>query len=461
MKGSTSTISVTAFLLAILACSITLAADRRQMTPGLINAVPTNGVTLNNPFAVAADKWGNLYIADTLNNVVREVDSSGMIRTVAGNGRAKYTGDHGPAASASLNHPAGIAVDAAGNLYISDEGNFVVRKVNANRVITTVAGNGTSGYSGDGGPATKAQLAGAWGIAVDRAGNIYIADTSNCVIRKVDTKGKIITVAGNGAAAYRGDGGPATLASLRYPTDVALDAAGNLYIADYFNGYVRMMNTYRIISTVAGNGVQAYNGDNVPAKVASLHGPVRVALDSAGNLYIATDGDGRIRQVNTNHMLNTIAGNGIYGDSGDAGPATSASFKAPYGMAIDGKDNLYIADTGNNRIRMVAGVGFPIKVPLSHSSPGPALVNDANVGTFSSGSGISDWYFSLPTTSTVTFHFAGRQASDTYLHRVGKAGGMMRNPGTLSLAPGSYFLESDGTERATVAPHQDSASPSR
>jgi trimeric autotransporter adhesin len=459
MKGSPSPVGGAAFLVAILACSISSAADRRQLAPGLITTVPTNGVALNTPFAIAVDKWGNLYIADTLNNIIREVDSSGTISTVAGNGKAKYAGDRGRATSASLNHPVGIAVDAAGNLYISDEGNFVVRKVNADRVITTVAGNGTSGYSGDGGSATKAQIAGALGIAVDRAGDIYIADTGNCVIRKVDTKGKITTVAGDGVAAYGGDGGPATLASLRYPTDVALDSAGNLYIADYFNGYVRMMDTFHIISTVAGSGVQAYSGDNARAKLASLHGPVRVALDSAGNLYIETNGDSRIRQLNTKHMLNTVAGNGTYGDSGDGGPATSASLKAPYGMAIDGKDNLYIADTGNNRIRMVAGVGFPIKVPLSNSSPGPALVNDADVGTFSSASGVSDWYFSLATNSTVTFHFAGAQTSDAYLHEVGKASSVIHNPSTLVLSPGQYYLESKIAEHATVAPHQDSAPP--
>jgi sugar lactone lactonase YvrE len=467
MKGSPSAVGGAAFLVALLACSIASAADRRQLAPGLITTVPTNGVALNSPFAIAVDKWGNLYIADTLNNVVREVDSNGTISTVAGNGKAKYAGDHGPATSASLSHPVGVAVDAAGNLYISDEGNFVVRKVNADRVITTVAGNGTSGYSGDGGHATKAQIAGALGIAVDRAGDIYIADTGNCVIRKVDSKGKISTVAGDGQAAYGGDGGPATLASLRYPTDVTLDSAGNLYIADYFNGYVRMVDSFHIISTIAGNGAQAYSGDNARAKLASLHGPVRVALDSAGNLYIETDGDGRIRQLNTKYMLNTVAGNGTYGEGGDGGPATSASLKAPYGMAIDAKDNLYIADTGNNRIRMVAGVGFPIKVPLSNSGPGPALVDDADVGTFSSGSGVSDWYFSVATSSTVTFHFAGAQTADTYLHQVGKASDVIHNPGTLLLSPGHYYLESKVAVRATVAPHstaaphQDSASPGK
>src|ERR1039457_4010421 len=183
-----------ACILAILACSVAPAADRHQLPQGSITAIPTGGVALNNPLAVAVDRWGNLFIADTLNDVIREVDVDGKVSRVAGNGREKYSGDHGPATSASLNHPGGIAVDAAGNLYINDENNFAIRKVNTNQVISTVAGNGTSGYSGDGGPATKAQIAGALGVAVDAAGNIYIADTGNCVIRKVNRKGVISTV---------------------------------------------------------------------------------------------------------------------------------------------------------------------------------------------------------------------------------------------------------------------------
>ncbi len=355
----TSWLCTASSLAILLANSAAFAADHHPVYRGAITGFPTAGVSLNSPFAVTVDRWGNVYIADTLNNVIREVDASGKASTIAGNGRAKYSGDRGPAASASLNHPGGIAVDAAGNLYINDENNFVIRKVNTNRVINTIAGNGKAGYSGDGGPATKAQIAGALGIAVDAAGNLYIADTGNCVIRKVNTKGVITTIAGDGAAAYRGDGGPAILASLRYPTDVTLDDAGNLYIADYYNGAVRKVGTDQFISTVAGTGAQSYSGDGQLATSASLHGPVRVALDSAGNIYIETDGDGRIRQINSQHIITTIAGNGDYGDSGDGGPAVLASFRGPYGMAIDKGGKLYVADTGNSRIRVInrAAVG--------------------------------------------------------------------------------------------------------
>jgi len=449
---------IKACLLALLGCSVAPAADRHQLAQGTMTTIPTSGVTLNGPFAVAVDKSGNIFIADTLNNVVREVDIAGTVTTVAGDGRAKYSGDHGPARSASLNHPGGIAVDEAGNLYINDENNFAIRKVNTNQMISTIAGNGKSGYSGDGGPATKARIAGALGVAVDAGGNVYIADTGNCVIRKVNTKGVISTVVGNGAAAYFGDGGPALLASLRYPTDVALDAEGNLYIADYYNGRVRKVNSFQFISSVAGDGAQSYNGDNIPAPAASLHGPVRIALDSAGNLYIETDGDSRVRQVNSQGIINTIAGNGAYGGSGDGGAATLASMKAPYGMALDKKDTLYIADTGNNRLRVVAGVGFPIKVPLPNSTPGPALFNDADIGTVGGSGGSVDGYFTLPANSKVTFHFAGEHGAHNRLHEVGKPDKTMDNPGTVTLSRGSYYLEISGAERATVTPRSATAS---
>ncbi len=163
----------------------------------------------------------------------------------------------------------------------------------------------------------------------------------------------------------------------------------------------------QFITTVAGNGIQGYSGDAGPARQASLHGPVRVALDAGGNLYIETDGDGRVRQVNTDGIIHTIAGNGKLGLSGDGGPAALASLHGPYGMAIDHRDKLYLADTGNNRVRVISGVAFPIKVPLSNATPGPKLVDDIEVGTFSSGTGITDWYFELPTDATVSFRFAG------------------------------------------------------
>ena len=196
-------------------------------------------------------------------------------------------------------------------------------------------------------------------------------------------KGIISTVAGNGLAAYAGDGGPARLASLRYPTDVAFDKADNMYIADYFNGAVRKVDTNQFISTVAGNGLQSYGGDEDIATAASLHGPVRIAVDSTGFLYVETDGDGRIRQVGPRHTIITVAGSGGDGDGGDGGPATLASLRAPYGMALSRSgDVLYIADTGNNRIRVVSGTANTVNVQLTKTAPGPDLHSNIEVGTF-------------------------------------------------------------------------------
>ncbi len=445
-----------------LASSIAQSSDRRPLSQGMISAVGTSGLPLNNPMAVAVDEAGNIFVADTLNNAIRELTVDGRVLTVAGNGRAKYAGDNGPATAASLNHPGGLAIDAAGNLYINDENNFVVRKVGINHVITTVAGTGKAGYSGDDGPASKAQLAGALGVAVDKDGNLYIADTGNCVIRKVDKKGVISTVVGNGFAAYAGDGGPARLASLRYPTDLTFDTSGNMYIADYFNGAIRKVDTNQYISTVAGNGLQAYSGDAQAARMASLHGPVRVAVDASGNLYIETDGDGRIRQVSPDHTIATIAGSGSYGDSGDGGPAALASLRAPYGMALDRRGSaLYIADTGNNRVRLVSGTAHMINVALSSSSPGPMLHNNVETGTVSAKGSSTDWYFTLPEHSMVSFRLPVAAAGSTTLHRIGAHFKVIENPATVELDAGSYYLEMSASGHATVTPRSGDTLASR
>jgi hypothetical protein len=434
-------------------------AAAHSLSQGLISSIPLEGASLNGPMAIAVDRSGDVFVADTLNNVIREIDPNGKVTTVAGDGRARFGGDGGPATLASLNHPSGIAFDAKGNLYINDENNFVVRRVGTNQVITTIVGTGKAGYSGDGGPATKAQIAGAIGLTIDAEGSLYIADTGNCVIRKVNRKGIITTMVGNGSAAYSGDGGPALLAGLRYPTDVALGPDGDLYIADYFSGTVRKVNRARFITTVAGNGTQGYSGDAGPARQASLHGPVRVVLDAGGNLYIETNGDSRVRQVNTDGIIHTIAGNGKLGLSGDGGPAALASLHSPYGMAIDRRDTLYLADTGNNRVRVINGVAFPIKVPLSNVAPGPKLVDDIEIGTFNSGTGIADWFFELPTDATVSFHFAGGRAPDLRLYRVGKPFKSVDNPESLALEAGTYYLESHSAVRATVVPQSDVTNP--
>jgi sugar lactone lactonase YvrE len=315
---------------------------------------PAVNAPVNTPSAAAVDSAGNLYIANTYNNRVRKVSTSGTITTVAGNGTPGFSGDGGPATNASLASPTGVAVDAAGNLYIADAGNDRVRKVSASGTITTVAGTGTPGFSGDGGPATGAGLVYPSGVAVDAAGNLYIADTYNNRVRKVSASGTITTVAGNGTPGFSGDGGPATNASLASPSGVAVDAAGNLYIADPDNSRVRKVSTSGTITTVAGNGTPGFSGDGGPATNASLFNPSGVAVDAAGNLYIADTTNSRVRKVSTSGTITTVAGNGTPGFSGDGGPATNASLVYPSGVAVDAAGNLYIADSQNNRVRKVA-----------------------------------------------------------------------------------------------------------
>ncbi len=307
--------------------------------------------SLSDPFGLAMDTVGNLYIADTSNHRIRKVDTSGVITTVAGNGTEGFSGDGGAATSATLNTPIGVAVDAAGNLYIADAFNNRIRKVNAAGVITTVAGNGDARFSGDHAAATSASLSAPFGVAVDKAGNFYIADTSNHRVRKVDTSGTITTVAGNGAEGFSGDGGAARRASLNFPTGVTLDRAGNLLITDQSNHRIRKVNTNGVITTVAGNGDAGFSGDHAVATSASLNLPIGAAVDAVGNFYIADTSNHRIRRVSPDGIVATVAGNGIGGFSGDGSAATRASLKSPSGVAVDSAGNLYIADSFNNRIR--------------------------------------------------------------------------------------------------------------
>ncbi|MFC2022364.1 clostripain-related cysteine peptidase [Chloroflexota bacterium] len=226
--------------------------------------------------------------------------------------------------------------------------------------IITVAGNGTAAFGGDGGAATAASLNVPHGVVLDGAGNLYIADRANHRIRKVDTSGIITTVAGTGAAGFSGDSGPATAASLNGPEGIAVDGTGNLFITDYENVRIRKVDAASgVITTVAGDGTWGFGGDDGPATAASLNGPVGVALDGAGNLFIADFENHRIRKVDTSGIISTVAGNGIAGYTGDGGPATAASLNMPGGVAIDGVGNLFILDTGNNRIRKVEGVAVP------------------------------------------------------------------------------------------------------
>ncbi len=321
------------------------------------------------PYRVARDSAGNLYVADGSSRRIRKVSAAGIITTVAGRGTGQSSGDGGPATLAELIQPLGVAVDPAGNVYIADEGSNRIRKVNTAGIISTIAGNGKQGFNGDGGPATSASLYEPSGVAVDPAGNVYIADAGNLRIRKVDTAGTITTIAGNGKEGFSGDGGPAPSAELTFPVEVAVDPAGNVYIADEGSNRIRKVNTAGTISTIAGNGKDGFNGDGGPATSASLNDPRGVAVDAAGNVYISDRGNNRIRKVDTAGIISTIAGNDKEGFSGDGGLAISASLSAPREVAVDAAGNVYISDAGNFRIRKVNPAGV-ISTVAGRGTPG-------------------------------------------------------------------------------------------
>ncbi len=309
------------------------------------------------PAGICFDVTGNMYIGDDGNNRIRKINMMGVISTFAGNGTQGYIGDGGQATTAELYQPYSTAFDGEGNLYFSEVSNSVIRKVNTSGIISTFAGTGTAGYSGDGGTATIAKLGGPIGIDFDGAGNLYKADADNNRIRIVNTLGIISTIAGTGTAGFGGDGGQATAATLYSPFDVTFDATGNLYIADSQNNRIRIVNTMGIISTIAGNGTVGYSGDEGQAINAELDKPIGVICDGAGNLYIADYGNSCIRMVNTTGIISTIVGTGTAGFSGDGGNATAAELDSPHCLAFDVEGNLYISDDNNNRIRKVSNVG--------------------------------------------------------------------------------------------------------
>ena len=301
----------------------------------------------------------------------------GVMETFAGTGITGDRGDGGLASRARFSFPRNVAVDAAGNVYVVDTQSHRIRRIDSAGLISTVAGTGADGDRGDGGPASEAELCYPAGAGADAEGNLYIADTWNHRVRKVDTEGVISTVAGIGRTGDGGDGGPASDAALSYPTDVAVDAEGNLYIADSWNHRLRRVSADGVISTIAGTGSQGDGGDGEPASDAALAYPVAAAADALGNLYVITFSpetrNRRIRRVDAQGVISAFAGTGRAGYGGDGGPAGAAQLANPLGLAVDGTGNVYIADTLNARIR-VAKPGFQVTVPLGSSGDRVALV---------------------------------------------------------------------------------------
>lgn len=339
--------------------------------------LPTNA-RLDVPIAVALDSKHNLYIADAGNDRVREV-SNNKINTIAGVGTYGYAGDGAQATLAELKAPYGVAVDSAGNIYISDLLNQVVRVVNAKGVINTYAGNNCCyGYFADGVPATSTSINQPVGLAVDSAGNLYIADSQDNRVRTVSPAGIINSAAGgySGWSDNGGDGGPAVPSDLNVPLGVAVDGLGNLYIADSEDNRVRKVTPAGIITTVAGTGVAGSYGDGGPAYVAQLNRPWAVAADAVGDIYIADYNNSRIRMVNTAGIITTIAGGAGPGYTGDGGPATLAMLNFPTGLALDTNGNLYVADSSNNVIRLLT--------PTAPAVAAKGVISASGFGAFSS-----------------------------------------------------------------------------
>ncbi len=316
---------------------------------------PAINAVLKSPYNLVFDTTGNLFVVDGYCSNIRVVSTIGAISNYAGNGSWGYSGDGGPATLASLNRPFDIAIDSSGSLYIADANSYCVRKIDISGVITTIAGTpGVRGYGGDGGPATAALLDACLGVVLDSIGNLYIADNANYRIRKVNSAGIISSVAGTGISGYSGDGVPAITSQIHHTADVVLDKTGNLFFID--SNRIRKINPSGMITTVAGNGTTGSGGDGGMATDAQLF-PSALAIDTAGNIFIGNDN--KIRKVNTTGIITTVAGTGITGYSGDGGPATLAQLTYNTGLVIADNGDIYLSD--NNLVRLITSRPLGIK----------------------------------------------------------------------------------------------------
>ena len=342
---------------------------------------PAVAAAVNGPVGISAAPDGRLLIPERPGNRVRVVGTDGVIRTAAGTGVPGFSGDGGPATAAQLSGPADAALDGSGNVYIADRDNNRIRRVGTNGIITTIAGTGVRGFSGDGGPAVAAQLDNPVGVTVDAAGNVYVADAVNRRIRRISTAGIITTVAGDGTAGSTGDGGPATAARFVRPDDVRVDAIGSLLVVDSGAHRVRRIDSSGVITTVAGTGTPGFGGDGGPAAAAELSAPIEVAPDAFGNLYIADTNNNRVRRVNAAGVISTIAGTGTPGFGGDGNPAISALLNRPSGAALNVAGDLFIGDMANNRVRVVENPLPSGEIPEGTAACGLVPATPARRGT--------------------------------------------------------------------------------
>lgn len=318
---------------------------------------PAKSAQLNNPFDVALDAAGNLYFSDTFNHCVRRVDAkTGVITTVAGNGKKGYAGDGGPAKEAMLNEPYGVEVDRVGRIYIVDRLNYCIRVVSKDGMIDTLAGTGKSGYSGDGGPAKQAMFKEPNGLCLDGLGKLYVADVADQRVRVIDlVSGKIDTICGDGKKQQTGDGGDYKKASLFGPRAVAVGRDSNLYICEREGNAIRRVDFKSgKIERVAGTGKKGYTGDGGPALNATFNGPKELDIDKDGNIFVVDTENQSIRRIDAKSgKISTIAGSGKVGNAGDGGPATQATLGRPHGVVAAPDGSVYIGDTQSHKIRVV------------------------------------------------------------------------------------------------------------
>ena len=309
-----------------------------------------------NPTAVALDRHGNLYIADVYNLRIRRVDTDGTISTIMGTDSSDAQADDRPAIETNLDSAYGIAMDTEDNLYVLSRGHSKILRLGSDGIARRIVGTGESGFGGDGGPAIEARIQNPCHLVVDSKGTLFIADTGNHRIRKVTTDGVITTIAGTGEEGYSGDGGPAIEARLAAPAAIAIDREGNLYIADFINHRIRRLSRDGIISSIAGTGEPEYNGDGRPALECQIGEPCGVAVDQDGYVCIGDQVNNRVRVVTPSGVMHTVAGTGVEGYAGDGGPAESAQISNPDIIAFDREGNLYVPDYSNAVVRKLTRV---------------------------------------------------------------------------------------------------------